>query len=192
MLVKLSNNMKYLNTLLLSLALLAINAKSADLSATANLTAVGTTSGNAVTGNSNLVAYPCVLHSLTFSGTILAGSNNIVYLYDAITNGYVATYTITRPLTIRTNLEVTFTDLFGIIRTRYNSNTIVTVTNITSTSVSKPLLAQITLSASTVMPQVYTFDPPIIFSQGIMITNTSSHASTTYPFTALYNYSPLQ
>lgn len=183
--------MKYLYTLLLASALLVVNTKAADLTSTANLTAVGTTSGNAVTGNSNLVAYPCALHSLTFSGTITTGTNVTVYLYDARTNGYVATYTLTRPTTYRTNMPVSWVDIFGITRLRTNYNAIYTLTNIASTTVSKPLVSVIGLSSTTVMPITYTFDPPLIFSHGIMVTNSFAHTAGSNNFAVLYNYSPL-
>lgn len=186
--------MKYINTFLISVLLAVTGLRGADLVSTATLTAVGSTTGSVANGNTNLASFASALHSLTFTGSILSGTNITINFYDNdwSSNTYVRTYTVTRPITYLTNLTVAWTDINGLARSRVNYNTLWTTNVSASTTVTRPMLATVILTPTTVFPLVYTFDPPLIFSSGITVTNAINHASATAPIALNYTYSPLK
>lgn len=185
---------KYLYGLLASLLVAVSSGFGADLTAVATIKAVGSTpAGTPSTyANTNLVAGPGFLYSITLSGTGWgAGTNVTSYLYDSENSTYSVSTTYAIISSSRGTTNYTWTDPYGVARSRYVSNVLFSAKSSTTTSLPKTTLALLSYQPNTQTPITYTFDPPLAFSKGLMLTNLLNGPATgSNDITATYIYSP--
>lgn len=166
-------------------ALIAVNTYGADITAVNT----GMASGTHVAAAATLVATPVELFSLTISGGA-TGTNVVVTLRDSASTSLTTTATYSTMGSYLTNLVRTYTNPYGVSTSVTNYGVQVTYTNTAaSVTTAKPTVAALTYTPGT--PITYTFSPPLVFAQGLTLTNSQATGSATNTgFTITYGYSP--
>ncbi len=167
--------------------LLVTNTYGADITAV-NTTVTSAGSAGLSTACATLVAAPVELFSLTVSGGI-TGTNVVMTLRDSAATTLTTTATYCTMGSYLTNLVRTYTNPYGFSTSVTNYGVQVTYTNTAaSVTTAKPTVAALTYTPGT--PITYTFSPPLVFAQGLTLTNSQAGAANNTGFTVTYGYSP--
>jgi hypothetical protein len=178
---------KFIYSVLL-IAALALNAVGADITGVNNAISSAGSSGNA-SACSNLVSTPIELYSLTISGGTSTGTNILVTLRDSANTSLTTTATYTTTGSYVTNVVRTYVNYYGVSTSVTNYNVLFSYTNAaTSYTITKPTVAALNYTPGT--PVTYTFSPPLVFAQGLTLTNSQVGGANNSGITVTYGYSP--
>lgn len=170
-------------------ALLVSNTYGADIiGVNTSVISTGTSVGSA-SACATLVASPVELFSITISGG--TGTTNIIATLrdSAVSTQLSSTATYSTMGSFLTNMVRTYTNPYGVSTSVTNYGVQVTYANAAaSVTTAKPTVAVLNYTPGT--PVTYTFSPPLVFAQGLTITNSQAGIYNTTGLTVTYGYSP--